>query len=260
MGFRSEIGRRHVRRSAVAVLFIVCTLLFAASASGASPSPSPSPIPQGCQLVSPQPEAPLKLNLVAVNNIAKTIVMEKEVFNCYDSQSTLASVRDVQTFMEIIERGVSGKSSRHHGNGGKPPGVTALGKMVQADTCIKDLKSGGVSCKSVSIPLGVTTTPLEKCRVTKGTYPFPVVPQPTHPVEMSTVKLNDRLVKTVTVEKEVFDCAGQIGDLYLFTEVIESAHGSDVRPVGTQFEGVICLKNEATAQLVSCKLFTPRAG
>ena len=67
-------------------------------------------------------------------------------------------------------------------------------------------------------------------------------------------------VKTVTVEKEVFDCAGQIGDLYLFTEVIESAHGRDVRPVGTQFEGVICLKNEATAQLVSCKLFTPRTG
>jgi hypothetical protein len=211
--------------------------------------------------VSPQPEAPLKLNVVALHNVAKTIVMEKEVFNCYDSQSTLASVRDVQTFIEVIERSVHGRPHGKHGEGGKSTGVQAIGKMVQADTCIKDLKSGGVSCKSVNVPLGVTTTPLSKCRVTKGTYPFPVVPQPTHPVEMSTVSLGGRLVKTVAVEKEVFDCGGQIGDLYLFTEVIELANGFAVRPVATQFEGVMCLKNESTAQLVSCRLFKPtRAG
>ena len=55
--------------------------------------------------------------------------------------------------------------------------------------------------------------------------------------------------------------AGQIGDLYLFTEVIEQSKGYDVRPVSTQFEGVICLKNESTAELASCRLFTPsRAG
>jgi hypothetical protein len=248
------------RRSAVGVLVALCALVLVRSAGPASPSPSPSPIPEGCQLVSPQPEAPLKLNVISLHNVAKTIVMEKEVFNCYDSQSTLASVRDVQTFIEIIERPVHGKSYGKHRDGGKSAGVQALGKMVQADTCIKDLKRGGVSCKSVNLPLGVTTTPLERCRVTKGTYPFPVVPQPTHPVEMSTVTLG-RLVKTVAVEKEVFDCGGQIGDLYLLTEVIEQAKGFDVRPVATQFEGVVCLKNESTAQLVSCKLFTPsRAG
>ena len=248
-------------RGAVVVSVALCALVFARSAGPASPSPSPSPIPSGCQLVSPQPEAPLKLNVVALHNVAKTIVMEKEVFNCYDSQSTLASVRDVQTFIEVIERSVHGRPHGKHGEGGKSTGVQAIGKMVQADTCIKDLKSGAVSCKSVNLPLGVTTTPLERCRVTKGTYPFPVVPQPTHPVEMSTVSLGGRLVKTVAVEKEVFDCGGQIGDLYLFTEVIEQAKGFDVRPVSTQFEGVMCLKNESTAQLVSCRLFKPtRAG
>jgi hypothetical protein len=136
--------------------------------------------------------------------------------------------------------------------------VTALSKAVVADTCIKDLKSGGVSCKSVSVPLGVTTTPLAGCSVTSGKYPFPVVPQPSHPVEMSTTTLEGGLVKTVAVEKEVFDCAGRIGDLYLFTGVVESAQGgAGFREVGTQFEGVICLKDETTAQLVSCKLFTP---
>jgi len=245
------------RRGTVAVLVALGALVVVGSAGSASPSPSPSPIPSGCQLVSPQPEAPLKLNLVSLHGVAKTIVMEKEVFNCYDSRSTLASVRDVQTFIELIERGVSGRSrGKHHGQ----PGVEALGKMVQADTCIKDLKSGGVSCRSVSLPLGVTTTPVKGCSVTKGTYPFPVVTQPTHPVEMSTVSIG-RLVKTVAVEKEVLDCGGQIGDLYLFTEVIEQAKGFAVRPVSTQFEGVMCLKSESNAQLVSCKLFTPsRAG
>jgi len=243
----------------VAVFVTVSALVVVGAAGSASPSPSPSPIPSGCQLVSPQPEAPLKLNLVSLHGVAKTIVMEKEVFNCYDSQSTLASVRDVQTFIEMIERGVSGKSrGKDHGKSAR---VEALGKMVQADTCIKDLKSGGVSCKSVSLPLGVTTTPVKGCSVTKGTYPFPVVTQPTHPVEMSTVSLGSSLVKTVAVEKEVLDCGGQIGDLYLFTEVIEQAKGFAVRPVSTRFEGVMCLKNESTAQLVSCKLFTPsRAG
>jgi hypothetical protein len=250
MVFLSEIGR-HFLRSAVVMTVALCALLLSSAAGAASPSPSPSPIPEGCQLASPQPEAPLMLNVVAVENLAKTIVMEKEVFNCYDAQSTLAQVKDVQTFIELIERGERGKS----------PGMKALGKTVEADTCINDLKSGGVSCKSVSVPLGVTTTPLAKCSVTKGTYPFPVVQQPTHPLEMSTARLSNRLVKTVMVEKQVFDCAGQIGDLYLFTEVIELARGTDLQRVGTRFEGVFCLKNETTAQLVSCKLFTPgRAG
>jgi hypothetical protein len=248
------------RRGTAAVVAALFVLVIVRSAGAASPSPSPSPIPQGCQLVSPQPEAPLKLNLVSLHDVAKTIVMEKEVFDCYDSQSTLASVRDVQTFIEMIERGVQGKPRGKHDDD-RRSGVQALGKMVQADTCIKDLKAGGVSCKSVSLPLGVTTTPLKGCRVTKGTYPFPVVPQPTHPVEMSTVAIGSGLVKTVAVEKEVFDCGGQIGDLYLFTEVIEQAKGFTVRPVSTRFEGVMCLKNESTAQVVSCKLFTPsRAG
>jgi hypothetical protein len=167
----------------------------------------------------------------------------------------------------VLERAHSRKRDRTRaprastGKGGTSPSVEALSKAVQANTCIKDLKSGGVSCKSISLPVGVTRTPLEKCRVTKVTYPFPVVPQPTHPIEMSTVTLSDRLVKTVSVEKEVFDCGGQIGDLYLFTDVIELAKGLDVRPVATRFEGVIRLKNESTAELVSCKLFTPtRAG
>ena len=95
--------------------------------------------------------------------------------------------------------------------------------------------------------------------MTKGTYPFDAVQQPTHPIEMGTVTLRDGFVKTVRVDKEVFDCSGRIGDVYLFTEVIEATASSGFRPVRTQFEGVVCFKNETTAQVVECKLFTPRS-
>jgi hypothetical protein len=74
---------------------------------------------------------------------------------------------------------------------------------------------------------------------------------------METATLNNGLVETVALEKEVFDCAGQIGDVYLFTEVGESAKDGGFQPLGTTFEGVVCFKDESTAKVVACKLFTP---
>src|SRR4051794_29698216 len=216
---------------------------FATSANG----PSPSPIPQGCQLRSPQPEAPLKLNVVAVRNLAKTIAVETEVFSCFDAQSNLAQIKNVDTAIEMTERGGTGAN----------PTLTTVGKSIATDTCVKNLQTGGVSCKADAMPLGVTATPLTNCRVTRGTYPFDAVQQPTHPIEMSTVTLKDGFVKTVRLDKEVFDCSGRIGDVYLFTEVIEATGRSGFRRVGTQFEGVVCFKNETTAQVTECKLFTP---
>src|SRR5262249_44683784 len=93
--------------------------------------------------------------------------------------------------------------------------------------------------------------------LTKGTYPFPTIVQPSHPVQMSTVTLANGLVKTVKVEEEVFDCSGRIGDVYVFTDVGELAGRNGFSSVGTTFDGVICLKDESTAKVVSCKLFTP---
>ena len=107
MGFLARSMRRGFLRSAAVIASMMAALLASSAADAASPSPSP--IPQGCQLVSPQPEAPLKLNLVAVKSLVKTIVMEKEVFNCYDAQSTLAQVKDVQTFIELTGRALLGE-------------------------------------------------------------------------------------------------------------------------------------------------------
>jgi hypothetical protein len=207
---------------------------------------SPSPIPQGCQLKSPQPEAPLKLNVVAVRRFVKSIAMEKEVFNCYGAESRLEQVRDVETFIEVIERTRSGGRTE------------VLAKRIDVVSCVKDLTNGRVSCRSEAMQLGSTSTPLARCTTTHGTYPFPELQQPAHPVEMETVVLRNGLVKTVKVEKEVFFCNGRIADLYLFTHVHESATTRSVRTTGERFDGVICFKDEARGRISECRLFTPR--
>ena len=227
--------------------------------------PSPSPIPQGCQLRSPQPDAPLRLNAVAVSNFVKTIAVQKEIFNCYDAQSNLATVKDVETVVETVERGDlkgKGRRSSHHSAGrwdGGAASMTTVAESVEADTCTKNLQTGRVGCTSQPVPLGVADTPLAKCTVTKGTYPFDTIQQPGEPLGMSTVALDNGLVKTVDVENEVFACSGQIGDLYLFHDNVELQSGNGFRPVSSRFEGVMCFKNEATAQVTSCKLVTPGA-
>jgi hypothetical protein len=222
--------------------------------------PSPSPIPQACQLKAQQPEAPLKLNLIAVKRLVKTVAMEKEVFNCFDAQSRLAQIRDVETFIELVARERVGKSrgKKRDRRRGKSPRIDTVAKRVVTVTCVKDITTGRVSCRTDRIQLGVTKTPLVGCRTTRGTYPFAEIEQPTHPVEMGTVIVRGRLVITQKVEKEVFECAGRIADLYLFTEIIEAVKSQTVRPVATRFQGVICFKDEARGQIAGCRLFTPK--
>jgi hypothetical protein len=247
--------KTHDTRRFRAVGFGVIVVLAAVTAVALVPrgtsaaGPSPSPIPEGCQLQVPQAEAPLTLNVVAMKDLAKTIAGETETFNCFDAQSKLAQVKAVTTVVELTELAKTGHSA----------GVSTIDKSVQAQTCTKNLNTGRVTCGTTGVALGATDTPLAKCGVTRGTYPFDQVQQPSHPVEMSTVTVGD-FVKTVRVEKEVFDCSGQIGDLYLFTEQVETPKtkkGVGFDSVSTTFDGVLCLKNEATAQVSSCKLFTP---
>jgi hypothetical protein len=211
--------------------------------------PSPSPIPQGCQLRSPQPDAPLRLNVVAASNAVKTIAVGKEIFNCFDAQSQLASIKDVETVIETVEVGDVKKT----------PSITTTAESVSATTCTKDLQSGRLGCSSKAVPLGVTETPLAKCTVTKGTYPFDTIQQPAEPLDMGTAVLADGLMKTVDVETEAFACSGQIGDLYVFRENVELNKDNRFAPVSEKFQGVMCFKEEATAQVTSCKLVNPSA-
>ena len=246
-GISRSARRTWIGGGAILAVAVVVGTVLVSIATGASPSPCPSPIPEGCQLQSPQPEAPLKLNVVPRKDLVKAVTMEKETFNCYDAKSTLAQIKDLETFVEVVEQS----------QGGRSPGMTTVRVAVDAVTCVKDLKNGRVSCKSESIPLAVTDKPLTRCTPTRSNYPFALIQQPSHPVEMETVVSDDKLVTTIKVEKEIYDCSGQLGDLYLFTERVEFADANTFRPVQRRFSGVICFKDETAAKLTACKVFTP---
>jgi hypothetical protein len=200
----------------------------------------------------------LKLNLVALRGSAKTIAMEKEVFDCFNAQSTLEQIKDVETFIELVAGAGHDRkkdsSGRHESNGQPSPSAAAL--SVSTVTCSKSLIDGRVACSTGAVPIGVTQAPLAGCSMTRGTYPFAAVEQPTHPVEMSSVVVGEA-VKTVKVEKEVFDCAGRVADLYLFTNRVETASHGSFGPAKTTFTGVVCFKNEGKAQITDCKVFNP---
>jgi hypothetical protein len=255
------VHTRRGRRRLIVAAALVVGAVGAVLAPLASGQQGPSPVPQGCQLQVPQPEAPLKLNLVAAGRFVKTVVMEKEVFNCFDGQTDVAQIRDVETFIELVGQVVKGKGKHpkaaDKGKTGKPS-VKLVAKRVEVVTCIKSFRTDRVSCGAKDMQIGATGTPLTGCSPRSGTYPFDPVVQPAHPVEMSTVVLKDGVVQTMKVEKEVFDCEGRIGDVYLFTDIVEAPHhGKTIRPVAKRFHGVICLKDAGTAKVVSCRVFTP---
>ena len=194
----------------------------------------------GCQPTNPQPSQPLEMNTVVVNGHAKTVAMEKELFDCQAQDGTVQFVRDVETFVEIIERATS-------------TNVTTVARRVIIATCDKNwLPNGSVSCRTANITLGgLVGDALKGCR------PLPpggVVRNPEDPVEMNTVVMGD-FIKTIKVEKEVFACAnGRIGDLYLFTELIErrSSAAPIPAPFAERFDGIMCFKDPAQGVIERC--------
>lgn len=240
-------GRRRLTVGVVVVTVLAAAALASTLVPRATGQAGPSPIPEGCQLKAPQPEAPLKLNVVVVGRLVKTIAMQKEVFDCFDGQSTIAQIKDVETFVETVARRTSNKKGL----------LETIARRVEAITCTKNLRTGGVACRAEPVQLGSTSTPIAGCSPVHGSYPFDPVEQPSHPVEMSSVVFGRGLVQTVKVEKEIFDCGGRIGDLYLFTEILEAARGGTIRPVERRFSGLMCIKDPVRAVVVGCRLFTP---
>ena len=246
MGMQARGGRQRLAVGAV-VLVAVGIAFASALVARATGEAGPSPIPEGCQLRAPQPGAPLELDVVVVGRLVKTIAMQKEVFDCFDGQSTIAAIKDVETFVEIVGKRTSEKRGF----------LETTATRIEAATCTKSLRTGRVGCGVAPVQLGATRTPLAGCSPMHGSYPFDPVEQPSDPVEMSTVRFGGGLVDTVKVEKEVFDCGGRIGDLYLFTEIVEAARADTIRPVERRFSGVVCLKDAVRAVVVGCAAFTP---
>ncbi len=203
-----------------------------------------------CELVQPQPAHPLEANTVAVGALFKTVAMEKETFACtVDPNFPPTQLRDVETFIEIVEAATR-------------DGVKVVEKRVESATCIKDLAGQGgwvVRCSTEPVALAPPGNPAipGDCR--------PSPDQPADPVDMDTaVGANDRFVKTVKVEKEVFFCSEDVvADVYLFTEIIEAqtrnAAGAvgTVRPIAKEFEGIVCFKRIIEPRLTGCRQIGP---
>ena len=211
-------------------------------ALGSDGPPEPIVASPVCAPSVPQPAQPLELNTVVAGSLVKTVAMEKEVFDCRSFQSEQTTeIIDAETFVEVIERATGAE----------------VEMRVEVAECRKDFGaavggSGHVVCSSRDVPIVDVTDPLALCQP-KG------LTQPTDPVEMNTVVMpTTRLVKTIKVEKEQFRCPthvpgittspDEIGDLYVFTEIIERPTfvpglGTTLRPLVKRFEGIVCRKS-----------------
>jgi hypothetical protein len=201
-----------------------------------------------CTLADPplQPEEPLEMNTVVVGRLFKTVVMEKEVFVCLDPSGAPTQIADLETFIEIVERAVPRR------------GVRPVEERVEVAKCVKDFAEGIVRCEPGDRELTTIDLPLEECLVDlerPGT--------PSDPVVMNT-ETSRGIVKTVKVEKEVLTCGNLIGDLYMFTEIIEAPDNfrqpKTLRPIAKRFEGVLCLKDPVVAEIRECRQFIPFSG
>jgi hypothetical protein len=236
---------------ALAICLLAAGVLFLPEVPGALGQDQPA---ERCRMADAplQPEEPLEMTRVSVNELFKTVVMEKEVLVCVDADDPAdapSEIDDVETFIEIIERA------------DRERGATLVERRVEVARCEKDFDVGTVRCETRNVRLRTLDddAPLEGC---EPDFENPATPR--DPVEMNTVN-SGNVVKTIKVEKEILQCPNnQTGELFLFTEIIETrrdveGRGATFRPVAKRFAGILCLKDEEQADIVRCGRFTPRA-
>jgi hypothetical protein len=188
-----------------------------------------------------EPEQPLELNSVFTGRLVKSVAMEKEINRCIEERSRLlVRLYHVELYVEIIEQARNGT-------------VKPVEKRVELAVCSKDVRpqrsAPRIRCRASDIPLKAFDDPFIGCGL--------ATKQPTDPVEMNTVAVQQgpfpiplptgrALIKTIKVEKELFDCDGPVVDLFLFTEIIESGVKGSIRPISKTFEAILCRKGQAT--------------
>jgi hypothetical protein len=221
-----------------------------------------------CTLQDPPPEHPLEMNTVVSDPrtsqfrdpLIKHVVMEKDVYVCIENPRTPEErhfTRDAETFIEIIERVQGGRTN-------------VVEVRVEDIVCDKNTSPFAfeASCSARDVPLD-TGVPLASC--------FPGgAPQPTDPVEMTTVMTSRQdTVVTMKVDKELLLCDEAQPELktqrhfYLFTEIVEARAGGatdTIRPTEKKFLALMCLV--AVVDTVSgerfpgtdrCSVFEPTA-
>lgn len=216
-----------------------------------------------CSLQSPQPEHPLEMNTVVSDPrtsqfrdpLVKHVVMEKEIYDCIREPGTPNErrfIRDVETFIEIIQRVVQGGRT------------IPVEKRVEEVICDKGTPAGGffgASCSVRDVPLEQVPPDVD-CSPTD----HQVRPAPTDPTEMNTVITSRQdVVKTLKVDKEIFTCLFVErfveGHVYLFTEIVEQRAGGaadTIRPTEKKFQAIFCLVDQENGgRIIRCNHFIP---
>ncbi len=161
-----------------------------------------------------QPEDPLGMNTVRVNSIAKTIIVEKEVFKCDTVQGDIPLIIDVTSVAEILENMTS---------------KTIISKQAHVITCAKlDVRKVEETTLTETVTY-TETTAFVTTITTTSTTTVPAgdgsvagcdvyVPETDfvpvsncweqeldHPQEVNTVNKGNT-VKTIVAQKEIFVC------------------------------------------------------
>ncbi|MGH9921778.1 MAG: hypothetical protein ACRD38_03400 [Nitrososphaerales archaeon] len=140
-----------------------------------------------------QASDPLSMNTVRVNDVAKTIIVEKEIFQCRTVQGDIDLLVHVDTIAEIFENMTNKEIIR---------------KQTEVVTCVlldpsgqdsQENNDGSVLGCDVYTP-GTDFVPVSDCRELTGIDDYLE-----HPQEMNTVN-KGKTVKTIIAQKEVFYC------------------------------------------------------
>lgn len=216
-----------------------------------------------CGLQQPQPDHPLEMNTVVSDPrtsqfrdpLFKHVVMEKEIYECVENQGTPDErffIRDVETFIEIIQRAQGGRT-------------TPVEKRVEEIVCDNGFRVGvgfAVDCSARDVPLEQGLAGIQ-CRPQSAEAGA----QPSDPVEMNTAMTSRQdTVKTMKVDKQFLVCtlAGGSdllrGHLYVFTEIVEGRLGGaadTIRPTEKKFQAVLCVFENFNVRILRCHHFIP---
>jgi hypothetical protein len=159
------------------------------------------------------PDDPLTMNSVKNKDIMKTIIAEKEIYDCFLNQGNLPVIVDVTTYVEIFTNITSGER---------------LGDHVFATTCIKEEDTAVViDCESTP-----DDDPIPRTVVPVGSSCSEEIIE--FPQEMNTLN-KGRSAATVEVQKEQFICSltgtEKKVDLYIVTSVFEDINTQTVKEV-----------------------------
>lgn len=187
----------------------------------------------GPQCVSVLP-ATVEMNTAVVGDLVKTIVMEKEVFHCFNAPESRGlnppptvpeSIVDVQLFTELTEQRVGDT-------------FATIETAFDAVICSKFVYSARLQqCQSIRIPRPQDPATLSGCAFES--------PFGGHPVAMTTVTVGD-LVKTIKAQKEVFSCPSSDGKVFVdfttFTHIVEKAEDDGFTQTQKNMQAAVCRK------------------